>query len=291
MREWQVGDPFGDGNDIGVPDTKYMSYLKNSIDYDPSNSINNSKQYRQRAWNAYEDNRSKDALKYINKAIDINPHDEENWNIKGIILTDLYRKNGFYEPNDVKRCYNKALEINPNNNIIKLNKAIFLTFRAREWYEEEMYGIAKQEINEALDLIEDKSSDDYAIALNIKGNILLKEWDFDESLKCYNQALEIMPEYSVINDNIKSLKKNKHLYDRGVLQYFDQGWSDNIELSKDDNILNPKPNKSQVYIDPPTIIPLDEEDNLSNILSKTKSLDEMEDEYWNLVEEKKIAII
>lgn len=21
MREWQVGDPIGDGNDIGVPDT------------------------------------------------------------------------------------------------------------------------------------------------------------------------------------------------------------------------------------------------------------------------------
>lgn len=30
MREWQVGDPVGDGNDIGVPDTKYMDYLKNN---------------------------------------------------------------------------------------------------------------------------------------------------------------------------------------------------------------------------------------------------------------------
>ena len=28
MREWQVGDPVGDGNDIGVPDIKYMDYLK-----------------------------------------------------------------------------------------------------------------------------------------------------------------------------------------------------------------------------------------------------------------------
>lgn len=27
MREWQVGDPVGDGNDIGVPDIKYMGYL------------------------------------------------------------------------------------------------------------------------------------------------------------------------------------------------------------------------------------------------------------------------
>lgn len=27
MREWQVGDPAGDGNDIGVPDIDYMGYL------------------------------------------------------------------------------------------------------------------------------------------------------------------------------------------------------------------------------------------------------------------------
>ncbi len=30
MREWQVGDPIGDGNDIGVPDTKYTGYLRNN---------------------------------------------------------------------------------------------------------------------------------------------------------------------------------------------------------------------------------------------------------------------
>lgn len=28
MREWQAGDPIGDGNDIGVPDIPYMDYLK-----------------------------------------------------------------------------------------------------------------------------------------------------------------------------------------------------------------------------------------------------------------------
>lgn len=28
MRDWQVGDPIGDGNDIGVPDTKYRGYLR-----------------------------------------------------------------------------------------------------------------------------------------------------------------------------------------------------------------------------------------------------------------------
>ena len=41
MREWQVGDPIGDGNDIGVPDVKYMDYLKNKDNDAP---IKNSKQ-------------------------------------------------------------------------------------------------------------------------------------------------------------------------------------------------------------------------------------------------------
>ena len=30
MRDWQVGDPIGDGNDIGVPDIPYMGYLRDS---------------------------------------------------------------------------------------------------------------------------------------------------------------------------------------------------------------------------------------------------------------------
>ena len=34
MREWQVGDPVGDGNDIGVPDTRYMGYLKDDESYE-----------------------------------------------------------------------------------------------------------------------------------------------------------------------------------------------------------------------------------------------------------------
>lgn len=34
MREWQVGDPIGDGNDIGVPDTRYMDYLREDEEED-----------------------------------------------------------------------------------------------------------------------------------------------------------------------------------------------------------------------------------------------------------------
>lgn len=37
MREWQVGDPIGDGNDIGVPDTGYMGYLRDDEDTESEN--------------------------------------------------------------------------------------------------------------------------------------------------------------------------------------------------------------------------------------------------------------
>ncbi len=52
MREWQVGDPIGDGNDIGVPDIPHMSYLKDNdesskedIADDFKHDINNARDY------------------------------------------------------------------------------------------------------------------------------------------------------------------------------------------------------------------------------------------------------
>ena len=34
MREWQVGDPIGLGEDLGVPDIPYMGYLKDRSEDD-----------------------------------------------------------------------------------------------------------------------------------------------------------------------------------------------------------------------------------------------------------------
>lgn len=79
-------------------------------------------------------------------------------------------------------------------------------------------------VNEALNLIEDKTCRRYAIALNLKGIILVSEWEFDEALKCYNEALKILPDEDTIKENIRTLKKKRKLDDHGVLQYFDQGW-------------------------------------------------------------------
>ena len=97
MREWQVGDPTGDGNDIGVPDVKYMDYLKNKDDdaamrnrnVNPS-EIEKSKMYQDEAVKLYQEKKFYDALTFINAAIKRNPNDEENWNLKGIILYNIF---------------------------------------------------------------------------------------------------------------------------------------------------------------------------------------------------------
>ena len=39
MREWQIGDPIGDGNDIGVPDIPYLDYLKDKKEYNEINLV------------------------------------------------------------------------------------------------------------------------------------------------------------------------------------------------------------------------------------------------------------
>ena len=39
MREWQVGDPIGLGDDAGVPDIPYMGYLKDNKDDDEKRTL------------------------------------------------------------------------------------------------------------------------------------------------------------------------------------------------------------------------------------------------------------
>ena len=66
MREWQVGDPIGDGNDIGVPDTKYMGYLRDNDDESSKEDIvDNFKQYINYARDYYNMQHYEDAFYYL----------------------------------------------------------------------------------------------------------------------------------------------------------------------------------------------------------------------------------
>jgi tetratricopeptide (TPR) repeat protein len=85
-----------------------------------------------------------EAIKCYNKAIEIEQNDDYAWKGKGSVLRDL----GNY--GDAIKCYNKAIEINPN----------------------------------------------YAEAWNSEG-ITFHNWGrYEDAIKCYNKAIEINPNYA-----------------------------------------------------------------------------------------------
>jgi len=84
-----------------------------------------------------------EALRAIDKALDINPHNEVAWLNKGNAFTKLGRLI------DALRCFNAAIKVNP----------------------------------------------EYEVAWNNKGNALARLGKFDEALGCYERALEIDARY------------------------------------------------------------------------------------------------
>ena len=209
MREWQVGDPVGDGNDIGVPDTKYMGYLKNNQrDTSYSNNIDKSKKYRDEAWDLKVKHKLMEAESVIDEAIRINPNSYDNWNVKGLMLwqkfEEMYDKNSYFTANEAYNCFNKALEINPTNNILKDNKMLFLYDWADALYDDYNMYESLEHIDEYLS-IANNNSNDYARGINLKGCILDKLGKDTEALKCFDKALEISPDNKTFQKNQKRL--------------------------------------------------------------------------------------
>ena len=227
MREWQVGDPIGDGNDIGVPDIKYMGYLKNNDNGRRNNNpssvdIDKSTRFQEEAVKLWEENKLSDALSFINSAIHYNPDDDENWNVKGIILWDMAEmdSDNFYE---AYKCFNNALLIKPDGKILKKNKAKCINDWARYYYDIKDYDLAMSKIDESLSLIEDKTADYYATALNLKSCIYSSKFDYEKALKYINKALKISPNNEIMQQNRENILNTGNVNDEdsfcGVAEY------------------------------------------------------------------------
>ena len=225
MREWQVGDPIGDGNDIGVPDTKYMAYLRNDNEnnqYKNSSSkdIVLSNQYRDEAWKLKGEDKFYDALSFINAAIRYNPDDDRNWNIKGIILWNILKTNDISVGSEAYECFNKALEIKPTDNIIKNNKIGFLLQWGVNLFGVQEYDQAMIRANELLSIIEDKTSKYYADALTLKASILMLTGNFNESMKYFDKSLEVNPlDIPTRELKLELIRKMADYYDEDLFPY------------------------------------------------------------------------
>ena len=161
-----MGDPVGDGNDIGVPDTKYMGYLKNKQENDYCrDNISKSKKLQDEAWEFRENHRLYDALNTIDAAIELNPHDDENWNVKALILWGIFEEIDRWRISshvyDAYECFNRALEIKPSGKTLKSNKRSFLYDWAKVTFDMDDMNDSMKRIDEYISLSAD-GSDEYA---------------------------------------------------------------------------------------------------------------------------------
>ena len=141
MREWQVGDPIGDGNDLGVPDIEYLDYLRDKSDDDEPYERGGSSYSSGKRTYSYDEcienakrlsgkGKYMEAIVYYDLALDMVYHDEVALNGKAECLCKIgavyeasqcYSDLGFKytfsrgEEEIAIRYYKKCLELNPDN--------------------------------------------------------------------------------------------------------------------------------------------------------------------------------
>ena len=107
MREWQVGDNIGDGNDIGVPDIPYMGYLKDKDKKFNNDIVEDFKLYINNARDFYNMKEYETAFYYLDYAfrsyvkmnnseksrVRYNP--DQNWIIE--LCCQIFNNHGKYQ--------------------------------------------------------------------------------------------------------------------------------------------------------------------------------------------------
>ena len=147
--------------------------------------------------------RYEEALAVCNKAIKIEPHDEDAWINKGIALANLNR---YVE---ALSCFDEAIKLKPDHAIGWFNKGTYLTELKR--YEESL-----KAIDEAI-----KLKPDYTSAWINKGNILGKLNRHEEALSCFDEAIKLKPDDadSWSNKGVTSVRLGRY---QDALEAFDE---------------------------------------------------------------------
>ncbi len=118
-------------------------------------------------------NKSDEALKELDKAIEINPHNSYAWHFKGAALYKLNKSD------EAIAAYDKAIEINPQSPMPWISK-----------------GVALDDLNRSDEAIKayDKAIEinpQNSVAWYNKGNALDNLDKFNEAIKAYDKATEI----------------------------------------------------------------------------------------------------
>lgn len=161
-------------------------------------------------------NKPYEALGFINQAIDFNPHDEENWIVKGMTLQQIAgNEKSLKFCSESYKSFKKALEYESNNKIIKnciIDLILDWSFILYYWRK---YAEALDKLDEYFILATNTTSFPYARALNLKGLLLSKRGDLNRALEYFDKAIETFPYQDVFKKNkemcleeINSLQKH-----------------------------------------------------------------------------------
>lgn len=127
------------------------------------------------------------AKEIFDKAISLYPSSSEAWYAKGLALElegiSYSGAESVSYFNQAKTCFNRAIELNPNNANAYMDLA---------WTESELgnFDAAHQLIDKSI-----KMNPNNAEAYNVKGEIYYQSGDYDNALMWYNKAKEIKPAY------------------------------------------------------------------------------------------------
>ena len=138
-----------------------------------ANKRRRSRELQKEAWKQRQNGDPYYAEELINEAIELDRRNDENWNVKGIIMEDLYYDENQGQATIVEAyaCYLNALRIKPYGETLKRNMAGFLIGWAEDFIQKQNYNKALEKINEALSYIDDKNSDNYKKAMELKEKI------------------------------------------------------------------------------------------------------------------------
>ena len=203
--QWQVGDPAGYGDDVGVPDYPYMGYLNNGDDEEEERPHTSTTTHEDRlskqAFKLQKEGRYDEAMDLINQALDVYPNNPRYLNVKAIILDN----SGRFE--EALVYYDRSLSIR-DKSVVRGNKAQCL-YRLAKWknYHETNYKEQLDIINDALATLPDDIDRD--LYLHLKGNILEDFGMPIQAKKCHLLASGLLDEIDSIEEKEKILN-NSH---------------------------------------------------------------------------------
>ena len=148
--------------------------------------------YYKKAAAYYKQNNFKNAIKYYNKTLEINPNYISAWNDKGL---SLIRIGNFDEGIE---CYNKALEINPGYMLAFNNKVQAFNNRGASLVKMGKIDEGLKWYNKTLEI-----NPNYVLSLMNKAGLCLSKFQkYEECIKCFDTILKL--DENSIKEGIKN---------------------------------------------------------------------------------------